>query len=74
VGLVVAFYAAPVVHELPQLNLFAVRGTIDAKVLVLPSSPYNVFLKIVHYGTSVLPFTLVCSLPFQIVLKVTYFA
>lgn len=32
VGLVVAFYAAPVVHELPQLNLFAVRGAIDTKV------------------------------------------
>ena len=31
-GLVVAFYAAPVVHELPQLNLFAVRGAIDTKV------------------------------------------
>jgi hypothetical protein len=38
VGLVVAFYAAPVVHELPQLNLFAVGDTIDTKVLVLSSS------------------------------------
>jgi hypothetical protein len=38
VGLVVAFYAAPVVHELPQLNLFAVGNTAATKVLVLSSS------------------------------------
>jgi hypothetical protein len=31
VGLVVAFYAAPVVHELPQLNLFAVEITKASK-------------------------------------------
>jgi hypothetical protein len=49
VGLVVAFYAAPVVHELPQLNLFAVAPVTAIKVLVLPPSYLPAAI---CYGTS----------------------